>query len=79
MNPFTEGTQKHRIMRYLTAFGRVEVWKLITPRPEGLGVAQYNARIKEMREILEPQGFEIRNKSGKYFELKKIQDQETLL
>jgi hypothetical protein len=79
MNPFPENTQKYRIMKHLMVWGKIEVWKLITPRPQGLGVAQYGTRIKEMREVLKPQGFEIRNVAGKYFEMRKIQQQESLI
>lgn len=63
-------TQHHRILRaMLDNNDKVEVWKLIAPRPTGLGAAQYNARIKELREMLDPMGYEIKNKAGREFYL----------
>ena len=65
-----KGTQQQRILSELVRNGFVEVWRLITPRPSGgLGCAQYNARIKELREMLSTLGYEIRNEAGRKFEL----------
>lgn len=46
-------SQKERILEFLKLRGRegVMVYEIIAPRPEGLGVAQYNARILELREL----------------------------
>lgn len=72
--------QKGRILEYMLMHNnRVEVFRLITPRSmNGLGVAQYNARIKELREELEPLGYNIKNEAGKYFEIVEESDQATL-
>lgn len=41
------------------------VYEIMTPQPSGLGVAQYNSRIKELRE----QGYNIVNKIPGHFVL----------
>lgn len=75
----TLDTQRDRIFRYMLDHnGEVELWRLIAPRPEGLGIAQYNARIKELREVLEVKGWEIKNEAGRRFFLKRKVTQETL-
>ena len=71
---FKAGTQKFEIIEYLVMNGSIEVWRLIAPRPTGLGVAQYNARIKEIRECLFITGWEIENDPGKSFTLKQVVD-----
>jgi len=45
-------SQEDRILRLLRERGSigVMVYELITPRPEGLGISQYNARIYGLRE-----------------------------
>lgn len=60
-------TQKGRILQLLKSRGTsgVKVYELIAPRPEGLGIAQYNARIKELRES----GYQIINVSPGHFVL----------
>jgi hypothetical protein len=52
-------TQAQRILEALQNAGEagVPIYKLIAPRPDGLGVAQYNARILELRRA----GHDIRN------------------
>jgi hypothetical protein len=61
--------QKQRIIDYLETHGRLPVWKIIQPQPVGLGIAQYNARILELRR----EGYPIENKRDEsgytYFEL----------
>lgn len=44
-------TQEQRILALLQSKGSdgVYVYELMTPRPNGLGIAQYNARIKGLR------------------------------
>lgn len=61
-------TQKERILHLLKSRGNegVKVYELIAPRPEGLGIAQYNARIKELRQA----GFPIINVSPGHFVLR---------
>jgi len=59
-------TQADRILQLLTERPEgVYVYELITPRPEGQGVAQYNARILELRR----KGFDIRNDHPGHFYL----------
>lgn len=45
-------TQKERLIKLLEERGEkgVYVYEIQAPRPKGLGIAQYNARIKELRE-----------------------------
>lgn len=44
-------TQAERILELLRARGSsgAYVYEFMTPRPEGLGIAQYNARVLELR------------------------------
>ena len=46
-----ELTQKQRILNLLKERGEegVYVYEIMTPRPRGLGIAQYRARILELR------------------------------
>lgn len=46
-------TQQKRLLELLKQRGKagVYVYEIQTPRPEGLGIAQYNARISELREL----------------------------
>lgn len=46
----------------------IYVWELSAPRPNGLGIAQYNARIKELREL----GHDIVNTEPGHFVLKEF-------
>jgi hypothetical protein len=57
-------TQKQRILQALREHpDGLPVWMLIMPRPHGgLGVAQYNARIYELRR----QGYGIESKNNKF-------------
>ena len=68
MQPREKLSQRERILNLLRERGNagVRVWELIAPRPTGLGIAQYGARIKELRE----QGFNIINVKPGYFILK---------
>lgn len=52
-------TQKERILRLLKMRGNegAYVYEFMTPRPKGLGVAQYGTRIKELRN----EGYDIVN------------------
>jgi len=65
----TADTQKQRLLNLLQTRKRVPVWYLIAPRPQGLGIAQYNARIYDLRH----EGHNILNKTDDnghtYFEL----------
>lgn len=70
LKQFKEGSQRWEIMNHLVRYGKLDVWKVIAPSPQGLGVAQYNARIKEIRDVIEPLGWEVANDPGKSFELK---------
>lgn len=79
-NPYKEGSQKWRIFEEMVRNGKAEIWKMVTPRPQGgLGVALYTARITEMRQDLKPMGYEIRNDSGRSYWLHKIEEQERLI
>lgn len=61
-------TQKERILDLLKKRGEhgAKVYEFMTPRPQGCGVAQYNARIYELRR----EGYEIVNKEPGHFVLK---------
>lgn len=67
-------TQKERILELLQerkdrgAF----VYEFMMPRPQGLGIAQYNARIKELRE----QGYDIENVTPGHFVLRESKTSE---
>ena len=60
-------TQENRILQLLREKGTqgVYVYELVTPRPHGLGIAQYNARIYGLRK----KGFNIVNKTPGHFVL----------
>lgn len=60
-------TQEQRILRLLKERGSagVRVYEFMAPRPEGLGIAQYNARIFGLRQ----KGFIINNKKPGHFVL----------
>lgn len=56
-------TQQLRILSLLLTKPHVMVYEFMTPRPQGLGIAQYNARIKELREY----GYDIESvEKGKF-------------
>lgn len=61
--------QRERLLELLTERGPagIYVYEIMQPRPQGLGVAQYNARIKELRE----QGHHIVNTQPGHFVLKR--------
>jgi len=69
-------TQENRILDLLREKGSkgVFVYELIAPRPEGLGIAQYNARIWSLRK----KGFIIENKEPGHFVLQE-KDQLSLI
>lgn len=50
-------TQQQRLLDAFQEKQDLMVYEIMAPRPHGLGIAQYNARIKELRE----QGHTIRN------------------
>ena len=75
---YKKGTQKYRILEWMIYHNDIEVWRMVTPRPNGLGVALYTARITEMRRDLSKLGYEIVNDDLKY-ELKKITSQYTII
>jgi len=50
-------TQKDLLLNLLKTEHHVPVWKLIAPKPQGLGIAQYGARIYELRH----EGYDIQN------------------
>lgn len=56
-------TQCQRLLEALETKGELYVYEIIAPRPVGLGIAQYNARIKELRES----GYNIINKEPGHF------------
>ena len=60
-------TQEQRILSLLKERGNVGafVYEFIAPRPQGLGIAQYNARIFSLRK----KGYDIRNESPGHFVL----------
>ena len=64
---FVRETQKQRLLHLLKERGSqgVKVYEIMAPRPEGLGVAQYNARILELRR----EGHRIVNKEPGHFVL----------
>ena len=60
-------TQEQRILDFLRERGKAGtyVYEFMTPRPQGLGVAQYNARIFGLRK----KGYVIENKTPGHFVL----------
>jgi hypothetical protein len=62
-----QDTQKQRLLDLLRERGSqgVKVYEIMAPRPEGLGIAQYNARILELRR----NGYRIINKEPGHFVL----------
>jgi len=62
-------TQEQRILNLLRERGSrgAYVYEFMTPRPNGLGIAQYNARIYGLRE----KGYVIENKKPGHFVLVK--------
>jgi hypothetical protein len=68
MNYQPRPTQEGRILQLLKERGDrgVAVWEFMLPRPQGLGVAQYGARIFSLRR----KGYEIVNVEPGHFVLK---------
>ena len=62
-------TQQERLLDAFMIRGKVPLYHIITPRPIGLGIAQYGPRIDELRK----QGYNIVNRRDKdrhtYYEL----------
>jgi hypothetical protein len=56
-------TQRQRLLQAFQERGELYVYEIMAPRPNGLGIAQYNARIKELRE----EGHPIINKEPGHF------------
>jgi len=66
MTPYQKRpTQEQRILSLLRNKGSqgVFVYEMIAPRPQGLGIAQYNARIWGLRQ----KGYEIKNINPGHF------------
>ena len=65
---FKQPTQEQRILNFLEERGEVGVYayEIATPRPQGLGILQYNARIFGLRK----KGFNIINTTPGHFVLK---------
>lgn len=61
-------SQEQRILDLLRERGEqgVMVWEFMLPRPQGLGVAQYNARLFGLRQ----KGYEIENVKPGHFVLR---------
>lgn len=61
-------TQRQELLELLTERGErgVFVYELIAPKPRGKGIAQYNARIKELRD----EGYHIINTEPGHFVLR---------
>lgn len=70
-------TQEQRILDLLEERGSqgAYVYEFMTPRPSGLGIAQYSARIHGLRR----KGYEIVNKEPGHFVLEKKEGQQKLL
>lgn len=47
-------TQQQRLLQAFQQKQDLMVYEIMAPRPNGLGIAQYNARIKELRELGHP-------------------------
>lgn len=60
-------TQRQRLLNAFETKGELYVYEIMQPQPHGLGIAQYNARIKELRE----QGHQIINKEPGHFVYKR--------
>ena len=66
-------TQAQRILNLLKERGNdgAFVYEFMLPRPQGLGIAQYNARIFELRR----KGYSIINKEPGHFILKEYEEE----
>jgi len=64
----SDKTQEERILDLLRARGAqgAYVYEFMMPRPQGLGIAQYNARVYGLRQ----KGYEIINKTPGHFILR---------
>lgn len=60
-------TQRDRLLKAFQEKGELYVYEIMTPRPNGLGISQYGARILELRE----QGHQIINAQPGHFVYKK--------
>lgn len=69
---FTYGTQNYELMEYLIRHDSIELWRMIAPSPNGLGLAQYNGRVREIRIIIAPHGWIIKNIPGREFILEQV-------
>lgn len=71
-----DDTQENRILHLLKVRGAegAYVYEFMTPRPEGLGVAQYNSRIWGLKK----KGYQIINKSPGHFVLVEKGQEELL-
>ncbi len=47
-------TQRQRLLQAFEEKGHLYVYEIMAPRPNGLGISQYGARIKELREMGHP-------------------------
>ena len=47
-------TQHQRLLQAFQDKQDLMVYEIMAPRPQGLGIAQYNARVKELRELGHP-------------------------
>lgn len=77
MNYQPRPTQEGRILKLLKERGErgVQVWEFMLPRPQGLGIAQYNARIFGLRR----KGYNIVNKKPGLFVLQEQKGQTALI
>ncbi len=67
-------TQEQRILKLLKERGKegVMVYEFMMPQPNGLGIAQYNARVWSLRK----KGYNIVNKRPGFFVLEEEDQQE---
>ena len=70
-------SQEGRILELLKEKGDngVFVYELIAPRPDGLGIAQYNSRIYGLRK----KGYDIINKEPGHFVLNRVEPEQKYL
>ena len=70
-------TQEKRILQLLKERGSsgAKVYELMAPKPQGLGIAQYGARIWGLRK----KGYNIVNKTPGHFVLKESEPEQLIL
>jgi hypothetical protein len=70
-------TQEQRILELLRERGQsgAYVYEFMTPRPNGLGISQYNSRIYGLRE----KGYKIVNKQPGHFVLEESEPEQIYL